>query len=419
LKNEIDTKNKNMLQLLWNQLAYQGVLYLSDITEHKHVVLINTLSLFIPVFTLLNLLTVISLGIPSLYIYFSLAYMFLLPLTIAFNASGKILFARIYLFFISTCYLIMLAFLQGNQARAHFFLLAEALVAYFLFPAHQKKIMHCLVGFLFLLFIGLDFWHDEMVGLIVQTPERIKIAGFVTDVSFAIILLGFAFYIHITFQKTESFMRLEHDKSEKLLQNILPLSIIKKLRDNPDTIAERFEDCTVLFSDIVGFTQMSKSMPAVSVVSLLNEIFSRFDDLAEKYNLEKIKTIGDAYMVVGGLPEPDENHVEKIASFALEMLDVIRDYRQKNNVPLELRIGINSGAAVAGVIGKKKFIYDLWGDSVNTASRMESHGLPGQIQVSESTYIRIKHLFQFEDRGKMEVKGLGLVRSYLLTAKPI
>ena len=408
-----------MLQLLWNQLAYQGVLYLSDITEHKHVVLINTLSLFIPLFTLLNLLTVISLGIPSIYIYFSLVYMLLLPLTIAFNASGKILFARIYLFFISTCYLIMLAFLQGNQARAHFFLLAEALVAYFLFPAHQKKIMHCLVGFLFLLFIGLDFWHDEMVGLIVQTPERIKIAGFVTDVSFAIILLGFAFYIHITFQKTESFMRLEHDKSEKLLQNILPLSIIKKLRDNPDTIAERFEDCTVLFSDIVGFTQMSKSMPAVSVVSLLNEIFSRFDDLAEKYNLEKIKTIGDAYMVVGGLPEPDENHVEKIASFALEMLDVIRDYRQKNNVPLELRIGINSGAAVAGVIGKKKFIYDLWGDSVNTASRMESHGLPGQIQVSESTYIRIKHLFQFEDRGKMEVKGLGLVRSYLLTAKPI
>ena len=419
MKNDIDAKNKNMLQLLWNQLAYQGVLYLSDITEHKHVVLINTLSLFIPVFTLLNLLTVISLGVPSLYIYFSLAYMFLLPLTIAFNASGKILFARIYLFFISTCYLIMLAFLQGNQARAHFFLLAEALVTYFLFPAHQKKIMHCLVGFLFLLFIGLDFWHDDMIGLMIQSPERLKIASFVTDASFAIILLGFAFYIHITFQKTESFMRLEHDKSEKLLQNILPLSIIKKLRDNPDTIAERFEDCTVLFSDIVGFTQMSKSMPAVSVVSLLNEIFSRFDDLAEKYNLEKIKTIGDAYMVVGGLPEPDENHVEKIASFALEMLDVIRDYRQKNNVQLELRIGINSGAAVAGVIGKKKFIYDLWGDSVNTASRMESHGLPGQIQVSESTYIRIKHLFQFEDRGNMEVKGLGLVRSYLLTAKPM
>jgi class 3 adenylate cyclase len=258
-----------------------------------------------------------------------------------------------------------------------------------------------------------------MVGIITQSSERIKIANIVTDISFGIILLGFAFYIHQIFQKTESYMQLEHDKSEKLLQNILPLSIIKKLRENPDTIAERFEDCTVLFSDIVGFTQMSKTMSAVSVVSLLNEIFSRFDDLAEKYKLEKIKTIGDAYMVVGGLPEPDDNHVERVAGFALEMLDVIRDYRNKNNIPLELRIGINSGAAVAGVIGKKKFIYDLWGDSVNTASRMESHGLPGQIQVSESTYIRIKHLFQFEDRGKMEVKGLGLVQSYLLTAKSI
>ena len=153
--------------------------------------------------------------------------------------------------------------------------------------------------------------------------------------------------------------------------------------------------------------------------SLLNEIFSKFDDLAEKHNLEKIKTIGDAYMVVGGLPEPNEKHAENVAQFALEMLDVIREYRQKSNIPLELRIGINSGAAVAGVIGKKKFIYDLWGDSVNTASRMESHGLPGQIQVSESTYTLIKDLFEFENRGRMEVKGLGLVQSYLLTAKAV
>ncbi|HNN81168.1 MAG TPA: adenylate/guanylate cyclase domain-containing protein, partial [Leptospiraceae bacterium] len=148
-----------------------------------------------------------------------------------------------------------------------------------------------------------------------------------------------------------------------------------------------------------------------------NEIFSRFDDLAEKYKLEKIKTIGDAYMVVGGLPEPDEDHAKKVASFALEMLEIINDYRKEKNIPIEVRIGINSGAAVAGVIGKKKFIYDLWGDSVNTASRMESHGVPGHIQVSESTYRHLKDLFQFKDRGVLEVKGLGAVQSYLLTAK--
>lgn len=345
--------------------------------------------------------------------------MILLPMTIALNANGKILFARLYVFVLSFGYVFLITVIQGNQTRGHFFFLAEALVVYFLFPSYQKKIVYSLEGILLFFFIGFSIYHDSLVPFLVLTPEKVKVASLITDIAFAFILLGFAFYIHNTFQKTELYVQMEHEKSEKLLQNILPLSIIKKLRENPDTIAERFEDCTVLFSDIVGFTQMSKTMSAVSVVSLLNEIFSKFDDLAEKHNLEKIKTIGDAYMVVGGLPEPDEKHAENVAAFALEMLDVIRDYRQKNNIPLELRIGINSGAAVAGVIGKKKFIYDLWGDSVNTASRMESHGLPGQIQVSESTYTLIKDLFEFENRGRMEVKGLGLVQSYLLTAKAV
>jgi len=408
-----------MLQILWNQLAYQGVLFVSNITEHKHIVLVNTLSLFIPVFTFFNLLTFISFGIPPIFLYGSISYIVLLPMSIALNANGKILVARLYLFLLSIAYIFLITLLQGNQTRGHFFFLAEALVVYFVFPSYQKKLMYCLVGLLLFLFSGFAYYHENLVPILILTPEKVKVASLITDIAFAIILIGFAFYIHNTFQKTELYVQLEHEKSEKLLQNILPLSIIKKLRDNPDTIAERFENCTVLFSDIVGFTQMSKSMPAVSVVSLLNEIFSKFDDLAEKHNLEKIKTIGDAYMVVGGLPEPNEKHAENVAAFALEMLDVIREYRQKSNIPLELRIGINSGAAVAGVIGKKKFIYDLWGDSVNTASRMESHGLPGQIQVSESTYSLIKDLFEFENRGKMEVKGLGLVQSYLLTAKEV
>ncbi len=170
-----------MLQLLWNQLVYQGVLYVSNITEHKHIVLVNTLSLFIPVFTVINLAIVVSIGIPPFYIFASLSYMILLPFTIAFNAYGKILFARVYLFFLSLGYLILLAFMQGNQARVHFFLLSEALVAYFIFPAHQKKIMHWLIGILFAIFIVLDFMHDDMVGIITQSSERIKIANIVTN----------------------------------------------------------------------------------------------------------------------------------------------------------------------------------------------------------------------------------------------
>ena len=344
-----------MLQILWNQLAYQGVLFVSNITEHKHIVLVNTLSLFIPVFTLFNLLTLISFGIPPIFLYGSIIYMFLLPISIVLNSNGKLLTARLYLFLLSLAYIFLISLLQGNQTRGHLFFLAEALVVYFVFPSYQRKLVHILVGILLILFSGFSFYHDHLVPLLILPPEKIKIAGLITDIAFAIILIGFSYYIHNTFQKTELYVQLEHEKSEKLLQNILPLSIIKKLRDNPDTIAERFENCTVLFSDIVGFTQMSKSMPAVAVVSLLNEIFSKFDDLAEKHNLEKIKTIGDAYMVVGGLPEPNEKHAENVAQFALEMLDVIREYRQKSNIPLELRIGINSGAAVAADSGKNNF----------------------------------------------------------------
>jgi class 3 adenylate cyclase len=406
-----------MIQLIWNKLAYQGVLFVDNIAEHKHIILVNTLALFIPVFILFTILSNYFMGIPSIFYYTALSYILLLPFCVYLNAIGKVSFSRLYLTFLSFAYLFAISVIEGSQVRGHFFLLTEALVVFFIFPSYQKRRMYLIITFLFIVFAGFVFIHDSLPPLIVFPEGHLKKQNISSDISFASLLLIFSYYIYNTFQKTELYVQLEHDKSEKLLQNILPISIIKKLRENPDTIAERFEDCTVLFSDIVGFTQMSRNMSAVSLVSLLNEVFSKFDDLAEKYKLEKIKTIGDAYMVVGGLPEPDYHHVERVASFALEMLDVIKEVRQKNNVLLELRIGINSGHAVAGVIGKKKFIYDLWGDSVNTASRMESHGLPGQIQVSESTYSRLKDQFQFEDRGKMEVKGLGITQSYFLIAR--
>lgn len=406
-----------MLQLLWNQIAYSGISFASNVYEQKHILLVNMLALFLPFFTLLNLFSPIFFHTDPLIIYAGLSFMFLLPFTIVWNASGRIFFARIYLVLLSFTYILFISIANGNQVRGHFFFLTEALVVYFIFPQSEKKWMHGIIALLFITFSVLDVFHENMQPYFVLPPERIAIVRIFTDITFGILVLFFAFYIYSTFQRSEKYIQFEHDKSEKLLQNILPLSIIKKLRENPDTIAERFENCTVLFSDIVGFTEMSKKMPATAVVTLLNEIFSHFDDLAEKFNLEKIKTIGDAYMVVGGLPEPEPLHAELVAGFALEMLDVIREYRSKNNIPLELRIGINSGDAVAGVIGKKKFIYDLWGDSVNTASRMESHGIPGQIQVSESTYQLLKSKFKFEDRGSVEVKGLGKVRSFLLLAK--
>ncbi len=209
----------------------------------------------------------------------------------------------------------------------------------------------------------------------------------------------------------------EKNKSEQLLLNVLPEAIAKRLKENPQTIADSFTEVTILFADIVGFTCLSGKLPPQELVDMLNQIFSAFDLLAEKHNLEKIKTIGDAYMVVGGLPYPRKDHAAAIANMALDMQQEISRLNHVINQKFAMRIGINSGEVVAGVIGRRKFIYDLWGDAVNTASRMESQGLPNQIQVSESTYQLLKDVYTFEPRGEVEIKGKGRMATYLLTGK--
>ena len=209
-------------------------------------------------------------------------------------------------------------------------------------------------------------------------------------------------------------LQAEQEKSERLLLNILPKAIAEKLKQGWNTIADSFAEVTVLFADIVDFTKLSAQVSPTDLVNLLNDIFSTFDRLAEQHGLEKIKTIGDAYMVVGGLPVPSANHAIAIAEMALDMQQAIAQFNTQREQPFSIRIGINTGPVIAGIIGTKKFIYDLWGDTVNIASRMESHGIPGSIQVSESTYMRLKTQYTFEDRGLIQVKGKGQMNCYLL-----
>ena len=197
-------------------------------------------------------------------------------------------------------------------------------------------------------------------------------------------------------------------------QRNLPQPIADRLKQDQSIIADTFADVTVLFADIVGFTQLSSRVSPTELVSLLNDIFSAFDQLAEKHGLEKIKTIGDAYMVVGGLPIPRSDHAEAIAQMALDMQQAVAEFSNTHNQAFSIRIGINTGPVVAGVIGIKKFIYDLWGDTVNTASRMESHGLPGCIQVTATTYHRLQDKYLFDSRGIIEVKGKGEMNTYFL-----
>jgi class 3 adenylate cyclase len=226
-------------------------------------------------------------------------------------------------------------------------------------------------------------------------------------------------------KRAEESLRVEQKKSERLLLNVLPQEIAERLKSvqsltkvhlktSGTIVADSFDEVTVLFADIVNFTEYAASISPSQLVNILNDIFSDFDHLVEQYELEKIKTIGDSYMVVGGLPIPSKDHAEAIAEMALNMQSSIQKFKRGDGSPFSLRIGIHTGQAIAGVIGTKKFIYDLWGDTVNVASRMESQGIAGCIQVTEATYLLLKHKYQFDAMREIDIKGKGIMRTYLL-----
>lgn len=218
-------------------------------------------------------------------------------------------------------------------------------------------------------------------------------------------------------KRTEAALAKEQEQTERLLLNVLPKPIADRLKQSPDTIAEHFAEATVLFADLVNFTDIASSLSPIALVNLLNQIFSTFDRLSEQYNLEKIKTIGDAYMVVGGVPQQRTDHAQSIAAMALEMQTELDHFNALNGSAIIMRIGIHSGPVIAGVIGIKKFIYDLWGDTVNIASRMESQGVAGKIQVTASTYRLLQGQYNFEHRGSIAVKGKGMMDTYFLVSK--
>jgi len=212
-------------------------------------------------------------------------------------------------------------------------------------------------------------------------------------------------------------LRIEQGRAESLLLNILPRSIADRLKTDTSTIADQFSEASILFADIVDFTPMSDRLAPAEIVEILDHLFSHFDVLAERYGVEKIKTIGDCYMVAAGVPTPRADHARVMALMALDMRDAMRSADAMGHLGMELRIGINSGPVVAGVIGRKRFLYDLWGDAVNMASRMESQGTAGRIQVPRATYELLRDDFELERRGTVPIKGKGEVETWYLVGQ--
>jgi len=305
-------------------------------------------------------------------------------------------------------------FALGASSGAHYWFWMFIIIAYLMFPRGERvaTYVYCLLSIA--LFSGIE---NGFIRLREEPVLSDELATALRLISTITTLFVITVVIDVFDRETEhaekAFAR-EHERSEKLLLNVLPPAIATRLKEDSHSIADGFDEVTVMFADIAGFTSMASSLDPHKVVTLLNDVFSEFDALLVKYGLEKIKTIGDAYMVAGGLPDPRPDHARAVAAMALDMVEVSRRRRRPDGSPFQVRIGINTGPVVAGVIGVKKFIYDLWGDAVNTASRMESQGVAGEIQVTEATYERIKDEFIFEPREPIEVKGKGLMRTWLL-----
>lgn len=388
--------------------------------EAKHIRFFNTgamvgalFSLFIALTISLLARAVIVHSVAALLLSFMFAGGMLLnkfqKYTLARLCGALLLYAVIMLNFV---------YFIGEDYFGQFYIMFVTMAMFLIFPRSESTLMHCVIllgcvcftiSMLFYnplayLYIS-EFIHSGDLSFILS-----PIPAFILFILF--IVLGYVFrHIWLT---TEERLRIERERSEHLLLNVLPFPVAERFKKEQHPIADAFEETTVLFADLVGFTPLANQIPPTELVAMLNTIVSAFDDLTETYSLEKIKTSGDAYMVVAGLPEYRQDHAQAIAAMAIDMCRIVGEWNSKTGHSLQLRIGIDSGAVVAGVIGKKKFIYDVWGEAVNIAARMESQGIPGEIQVSHATYELLKESYILKERGFIHVKGQGPMRVYLL-----
>jgi adenylate cyclase len=264
--------------------------------------------------------------------------------------------------------------------------------------------------------ITLQFFVPRDTGA--QPAWALSLSFVITTISACVMVVTTVWYAVREIVRAEAAMELEYERSETLLANILPSSIADRLKDPArNVIADKYDDASVLFADIAGFTERASDMPPEQLIHFLNQLYSDFDALVDKHGLEKIKVSGDSYMVVSGVPQPRADHVEALASFALDMAEAAGRLRDSQGNPLPLRIGLASGPVVAGVVGSRRFFYDVWGDAVNVASRMESTDSVGRIQVPDNVYQRLRSDFVLQERGAVEVKGKGVMRTWYLVGR--
>lgn len=390
----------------------------ASIRERKTAVLGNWVILSLVFFNFVFLVVdevLVQLGLIERFVSLVEAAFFLLcVLSWILHSRGHMRLGRMLFVGTGNLHAAFIALSFGPNSNAWWFLLGLFLVPLLLFPSRDWILIIVLMAFSVLLAVATEYHYRNYPRLLELSPDTERLLAYL-NAFFVFTIVGL--FVYAFFRATheaEALLEEEQARSERLLLNVLPPSIARRLKADAGVIADQFDSVTVLFADIVGFTEFSRTVGPADLVDALNSLFSSFDDLARSHGAEKIKTIGDAYMVAAGIPEPVADHAGRIARMALDMQRAIRAWDEKYRLRLDLRIGIHSGSVVAGVIGKQKFSYDLWGDTVNTASRMESHGEPGRIHLSDATARLLDDQFRMTPRGTIEVKGMGRVPTSFL-----
>jgi guanylate cyclase len=335
------------------------------------------------------------------------------PLLNTLNAHKT---ARLLLILVYTLDIFLSCLLWKINLNIQYFFLLAVFICPFFFYEKEKAFMSVVLINLCLLFVGFEVWFNFPLSVQSQSLHQ-QVFRLSCASLFALSCLLCSFHLWKNVNRSWQKLAEEKNRSERLLLNILPHSIAHRLKCSPALIADYFAQASILFADIQNFTPLCKNLSPQQLIGLLNEVFCIFDTLTQKYGLEKIKTSGDGYMVAGGLPIINSIHATQCCHCALDMRDAFEGINKKYHLHTGLRIGIGCGEVIAGIIGKNKFSYDLWGEAVNLASRMESHGLCNRIQTTESTYELTKSHFRFDKRGGVEVKGVGWVTTYWLLGR--
>jgi len=399
----------------WNQYQHIGVSPELPISETRYIKAINGMILIVTGLLWLQLPFVIKLlpETSSILITF-LTWPIFIQIVPWLNAKGAHTAGRVIYSISTILMIIFIAVHLGPETANHLFMVAAIIGFFIIFPRQEIKLLVIMASIASFALLGLEWYFHNNSGLLDLPEDFLLLAKWSSMSALLTIVIAITGYHTRVVNEAEDNLQLEHQKSESLLLNILPEAIAQRLKFQEKPIADQIDDASVLFVDLIGFTVLSGSMHHKRLVEILDQLFSEFDRIVTRHGLEKIKMIGDAYMVAGGVTYTSDDHHYAMASCAIEMRDYILSKPIKEAPNLGIRLGIHCGPLVAGVICEKKFAYDLWGDTVNIASRMESHSLPNQIQVSADFFKVTEEAFSYKSRGDIEIKGKGWMRTYFL-----